>query len=140
MSTLGDPWIFSRSKTCLYRPCHIISPCCVFPDNPHCRPPHDYRLQESSTAQAQEALLHSNTNSKPYYTGHMEMASVNPRVSKKEFILALGLNPHDAQHEHYYRAMRVSIIVSYISFSRLNPQFETYLIHTRMKLSLSTTA
>ncbi|CAI7632486.1 hypothetical protein N7533_013753 [Penicillium manginii] len=41
------------------------------------------------------------------------MASVNPRVSKKEFILALGLNPHDAQHEHYYRAMRDETILVY---------------------------
>ncbi|KAJ5768142.1 hypothetical protein N7533_000725 [Penicillium manginii] len=41
------------------------------------------------------------------------MASVGPRVSKEEFILALGLNPNDAQHEHYYRAMRDEAILVY---------------------------
>ncbi|CAI7564543.1 unnamed protein product [Penicillium manginii] len=34
------------------------------------------------------------------------MSPVGPRVSKEEFMLALGLNPQDAQHEQYYRAMR----------------------------------
>jgi hypothetical protein len=33
---------------------------------------------------------------------------VGPRVSKEEFMHALGLNPHDTHHEQYYRAMRVS--------------------------------
>lgn len=35
--------------------------------------------------------------------------AVGPRVSKEEFMHALGLNPHDPQHEQYYRAMRVSL-------------------------------
>jgi hypothetical protein len=40
------------------------------------------------------------------------MSPVGPRVSKEEFMLALGLNPQDAQHEQYYRAMRVSTTLS----------------------------
>lgn len=35
---------------------------------------------------------------------------VGPRVSKEEFMHALGLNPHDPNHEQYYRAMRVCIV------------------------------
>jgi hypothetical protein len=34
---------------------------------------------------------------------------VGPRVSKEEFMHALGLNPQDPHHEQYYRAMRVSV-------------------------------
>jgi len=37
------------------------------------------------------------------------MAPVGPRVSKEEFMHALGLSAHEPQHEQYYRAMRVSI-------------------------------
>jgi hypothetical protein len=37
---------------------------------------------------------------------------VGPRVSKEEFMHALGLNPQDPQHEQYYRAMRVSRLLS----------------------------
>lgn len=38
-------------------------------------------------------------------------AAVGPRVSKEEFMHALGLDANNPQHEHYYRAMRVSVIV-----------------------------
>ncbi|CAI7612224.1 unnamed protein product [Penicillium pancosmium] len=41
------------------------------------------------------------------------MSPVGPRVSKEEFMLALGLNPQDAQHEQYYRAMRDEAIIVY---------------------------
>lgn len=41
--------------------------------------------------------FHSSTNT----------MAVGPRVSKEEFMHALGLNPYDPQHEQYYRAMRV---------------------------------
>jgi len=34
--------------------------------------------------------------------------AVGPRVSKEEFMHALGLDANNPQHEHYYRAMRVS--------------------------------
>jgi hypothetical protein len=37
------------------------------------------------------------------------MPAVGPRVSKEEFMQALGLNSHDPQHEQYYRAMRVCL-------------------------------
>lgn len=47
----------------------------------------------------------------PRHVDTTTMAPVGPRVSKEEFMLALGLNPHDAQHEQYYRAMRVSWFV-----------------------------
>lgn len=49
------------------------------------------------------------------------MSPVGPRVSKEEFMLALGLNPHDAQHEQYYRAMRVSDLSRAPTFSRPVP-------------------
>ncbi|CDM35459.1 hypothetical protein DTO013E5_8055 [Penicillium roqueforti] len=38
---------------------------------------------------------------------------VGPRVSKEEFMLALGLNPQDPHHEQYYRAMRDEAIIVY---------------------------
>ncbi|KAJ5317159.1 hypothetical protein N7508_001667 [Penicillium antarcticum] len=38
---------------------------------------------------------------------------VGPRVSKEEFMHALGLNPQDAHHEQYYRAMRDEAIMVY---------------------------
>ncbi|KAJ5272728.1 hypothetical protein N7478_007853 [Penicillium angulare] len=41
------------------------------------------------------------------------MAAVGPRVSKEEFMHALGLNPQDSHHEQYYRAMRDEAIVVY---------------------------
>ncbi|KAH1493185.1 hypothetical protein LV164_000082 [Aspergillus fumigatus] len=41
------------------------------------------------------------------------MPAVGPRVSKEEFMQALGLNSHDPQHEQYYRAMRDEAIVVY---------------------------
>jgi hypothetical protein len=43
------------------------------------------------------------------------MMPVGPRVSKEEFMHALGLNPQDPQHEQYYRAMRVSSLLSPVS-------------------------
>ncbi|KAJ5518576.1 hypothetical protein N7453_000998 [Penicillium expansum] len=39
--------------------------------------------------------------------------AVGPRVSKEEFMHALGLNPHDPHHEQYYRAMRDEAIIVY---------------------------
>ncbi|CEJ60802.1 hypothetical protein PMG11_09359 [Penicillium brasilianum] len=41
------------------------------------------------------------------------MMPVGPRVSKEEFMHALGLNPQDPQHEQYYRAMRDEAIMVY---------------------------
>ncbi|GLI79572.1 hypothetical protein PoHVEF18_007909 [Penicillium ochrochloron] len=41
------------------------------------------------------------------------MTPVGPRVSKEEFMHALGLNPQDPQHEQYYRAMRDEAIMVY---------------------------
>ncbi|KAJ6128505.1 hypothetical protein N7471_009722 [Penicillium samsonianum] len=38
---------------------------------------------------------------------------VGPRVSKEEFMHALGLNPQDPHHEQYYRAMRDEAIIVY---------------------------
>ena len=35
-------------------------------------------------------------------------AGVGPRVPKDDFMRALGLEPSDARHEGFYRAMRVS--------------------------------
>lgn len=57
---------------------------------------------------------------------------VGPRVSKEEFMHALGLNPQDPHHEQYYRAMRVSNILYPIR----SIQFNT----PRTKQSWSTTA
>jgi hypothetical protein len=42
---------------------------------------------------------------------------VGPRVSKEEFMHALGLNPQDPHHEQYYRAMRVSIPAEYLTLT-----------------------
>ncbi|KGO47698.1 hypothetical protein PEX1_085140 [Penicillium expansum] len=39
--------------------------------------------------------------------------AVGPRVSKEEFMHALGLNPQDPHHEQYYRAMRDEAIIVY---------------------------
>ncbi|OQD73275.1 hypothetical protein PENDEC_c016G00695 [Penicillium decumbens] len=41
------------------------------------------------------------------------MAPVGPRVSKEEFMHALGLSAHEPQHEQYYRAMRDEAIIVY---------------------------
>ncbi|KAE8348548.1 hypothetical protein BDV28DRAFT_164313 [Aspergillus coremiiformis] len=41
------------------------------------------------------------------------MAAVGPRASKEEFMLALGLNSQDPQHEQIYRAMRDEAILVY---------------------------
>ncbi|KKK12592.1 hypothetical protein P175DRAFT_0527714 [Aspergillus ochraceoroseus IBT 24754] len=45
------------------------------------------------------------------------MSPVGPRASKEEFMQALGLSSHDAQHEQFYRAMRDETILIY---NRLN--------------------
>lgn len=67
-------------------------------------------------------------------------AGVGPRVSKDEFLLALGLNPHDPQHEQYYRAMRVSP-PSYPVSPRPRPltpkQDEAILVYNRMNQDTS---
>ncbi|KAJ5093288.1 hypothetical protein N7456_009149 [Penicillium angulare] len=54
------------------------------------------------------------------------MAAVGPRVSKEEFMHALGLNPQDSHHEQYYRAMRDEAIVVY---NRMN-QDNSFLVET----------
>ncbi|RMJ25617.1 hypothetical protein PHISP_03489 [Aspergillus sp. HF37] len=41
------------------------------------------------------------------------MPAVGPRVPKDEFLHALGLDPHNPQHEQYYRAMRDEAILVY---------------------------
>ncbi|CAG8110227.1 unnamed protein product [Penicillium salamii] len=43
---------------------------------------------------------------------------VGPRVSKEEFMHALGLNPQDPHHEQYYRAMRDEAIMVYNTLNR----------------------
>lgn len=63
------------------------------------------------------------------------MPAVGPRVPKDEFLHALGLDPHDPQHEQYYRAMRVSLVLfplSTVFANHLSPQDEAILVYNRM--------
>jgi hypothetical protein len=50
---------------------------------------------------------------------------VGPRVSKEEFMHALGLNPQDPHHEQYYRAMRVSIFTIFPLVTSLSSYIHT---------------
>lgn len=62
---------------------------------------------------------------KENHTKQKMQGPVGPRASKEDFMHALGLNPHDPQHEQYYRAMRV-----YISLLSLSPFISPSLITT----------
>ncbi|KAJ5129328.1 uncharacterized protein N7515_005367 [Penicillium bovifimosum] len=53
---------------------------------------------------------------------------VGPRVSKEEFMHALGLNPQDPNHEQYYRAMRDEAIIVY---NRMNQDTSVLLDNVR---------
>ncbi|KAJ5478686.1 hypothetical protein N7530_004195 [Penicillium desertorum] len=53
---------------------------------------------------------------------------VGPRVSKEEFMHALGLNPQDPHHEQYYRAMRDEAIIVY---NRMNADTSNLLDNVR---------
>lgn len=57
----------------------------------------------------------------------MEVAmAVGPRVSKEEFMHALGLDANNPQHEPYYRAMRVSRLI--LARSSQLPQLQANLL------------